>query len=144
MTVTPLNAGSGLPDEFYSSDGLEEVWKNLRHTILTRLVNERDECDMLDTLLMERASYLYAHVRQKESNSEGFSNDRAYKETYQLLIAMLQDLRKVRDRENALDEAKVLLVMQVKTVVEDAVKDLPSEQQQVVLGKIIGMLEDAA
>jgi len=145
MTITSLTTPvPDLPDEFYTAEGLEDTWATLRTDVLARLVAERDNCDMLDTLLMERASYLYAHVRQKEANTEGFSNDRAYKETYQLLVAMLQDLRKQRDRETSLDEAKYAILQQVAGIVKQAVTDLPAEEQQVVLGRVVSLLESAA
>lgn len=133
-----------LPDEFFATTGLDEVWQELRSKILVRLVADREGCDMLDTLLIERASYLYAHVRQKEASSDGFANDRAYKETFQLLVAMLQDLRKVRDRENALEEAKLAILQQVAGIVKEAVSDLAVEEQQVVLGRVVNLLEHAA
>jgi hypothetical protein len=138
MTTT-----SALPKEFFTASGLEPIWQDLRGQILSRLVEEREGCDTLDQLLIERASYLYAHVRQKEASADGFANDRAYKETFQLLVAMLQDLRRVRDREMALEEAKFAILQQVAGIVKDAVADLPVEDQQVVLGRVVSLLEAA-
>jgi hypothetical protein len=135
---------SVLPSEFYDASGLEPTWQALRTQILGRLVSEREGCDTLDSLLIERASYLYAHVRQKEASEGGFANDRAYKETFQLLVAMLQDLRRVRDRELALDEAKYAILQQVAGIVKEAVSDLAVEEQQVVLGRVVSLLEHAA
>ena len=146
MSVTELASANtqNLPDEFYASTGLEPIWLDLRTKIMVRLVADREGCDMLDQLLIERTSYLYAHVRQKEASSDGFANDRAYKETFQLLVAMLQDLRKVRDRESALEEAKFAILQQVAGIVKEAVSDLAVEEQQVVLGRVVSLLEHAA
>lgn len=129
-----------LPECFRDSPGLSEAMKALREAVLGNLKAEAEVPCMLDLLMQERVSYLYAHIRFKEQ-TVGFANDRAYKETTQLLFQMIESLRKKASREQIQGELKGELLKSVVVAVKEAMEFLPTPQRTAVMQNLADLLE---
>jgi hypothetical protein len=86
----------------------------------------RRGANVFDEMLAERATFLYAHIRQRESmagsTGAAFANDRARKETLQLWTQMVEQLQRRWSKEDAIEAAektKALLFSAVNKALMD-------------------------
>lgn len=91
-----------LPGEFKSSTGLYDEVSLLRTQVMERMLSDFElagaEPTTADLLVVERISYIYAHIRGRElktmAGNHGFSNDRTYKEMLALLFTSTEQVSK--------------------------------------------------
>lgn len=143
-----LSGYEGFPeDKFVGTDGLNRKWAGVRTAVLKRLIAERQEnggeLDMLTNMLLERLSYLYARIRQKEELG-AFGNDRTYKSAMNLLAEFMAEVRKYDSRDEMLDLMKADVVDIIVKGVKEAVHDLPQEDQRQVMSKVFTLVSSNA
>lgn len=136
-----------LPQEFDQAPGLEDEYSLLRQQILSRLKDEGAETgtpSTVDLMTMERASYLYSFIRQREAASEdgtGFG-DRHYRDMFQMLIGILDKLKAAatKSEERLSAEIREAVVLEVVDAVRSATSSLPPEFRRVVQEKLVELV----
>ena len=126
-------------DKFFSSEGLNTSWSTVRDQTLKKLLDERPGIDMVDTMLLERLSYLYARIRQKEA-LKAFGSDRNYKAAMNLLAQFMAEVRKSDSRAEMMELMKADVVDIIVKGVKEAVHDLPPEDQKQVMKNVIALV----
>lgn len=133
-------------EKFIAGDGLSSSWVPLRTALLKDLMAEREKMhgkiDTLDLILLERISYLYARIRQKEA-AGAFGNERNYKSAVTLLGNFMAEVRKADNRQELLELIKADAIDVVVKSIKEAVQELPEDSQKQVLGKVLTLVHDA-
>lgn len=131
-------------DKFLGNDGLSGTWAEVRDAVLTKLVAERrGSVDTLTMLSLERLSYLYARIRQKEAMG-AFGNDRNYKSAMMLLSHFMAEVRKADNRAEMVELMKADVVSIVVKGVKDAVHELPAAQQKTIMSNVLTLVSSQA
>lgn len=130
-----------LPQEFAASTPMIDGMALLRAQVLVRLKEESGDGSMLDLLLAERVSYLYAFVRDKEvpgiGMPGGFDHLRNWRESNSMLVQMIDSLRKKRTKDSALDEARAEVIEAMIAAARKAIDFLPPAERQEVLQNMV-------
>lgn len=128
-------------EKFFGSEGLLPEYAELRTYILEKLIAEHPGIDTLDTVLLERVSYIYARIRQREA-AGAFGNERTYKSAATLLATYMGEVRKSDDRQKLLELIRADAVAISVKALKEAVHELPAGQQQQVMAKVIHLVQD--
>lgn len=126
-------------DAFFGSEGLKTEYAEMRADILSRLMAEHPHADTMDTILLERVSYSYARIRQREAAGM-FGSERNYKAALSMLQTFINESRKSENREQLLDLIRADAIDIVVKSLKEAVQDLGEEEQQNVMGKVIQLV----
>lgn len=132
--------------EFLGSQGLNTEWAAVRAGILESLIAEHPNVDTMDKMLLERVSYVYCRIRQKESVG-AFANERNYKSALSQLSSFMAEVRKADNRQELLDLIRADAIDIVVKSLKEAVHELPEPAQQQVMAKVIKLVhsdDDAA
>lgn len=147
------NDRNPLPTDFFAGTGLDETWSLVRTQVLERLRDENSSGEnMLDLIMLERTSHIYAILRQHEAAAISEDDDRfsrmlpatLYKDMMKMLVAMIESLRAQRDKDFVIEEARREVVHAVVTSMKDAIKVLPPSEQKTVMTRVkelVGGLE---
>lgn len=127
-------------EKFFSSEGLTPAWAQVRDKTLKKLLSERQDVDTVDTILLERLSYLYARIRQREAQG-AFANERTYKAAMNLLSQFMSEVRKAESRAEMLELMRADVYDIVVKSVKSAVSDLPDDAQKEVIAKVIHLVD---
>lgn len=117
-----------------NSDGIKPAWQPLRDEILSRLQNERPDCDTVTLMTMERISFIYTKMKQIEASGASVNDQKEFMKMYNELISLLGKLDK--DQEDS-DRAMAETMQMVLGSVKDAVSSLPQEQQNAVMSRML-------
>lgn len=134
-----------LPEEklFASSEGLNESWSKVREATLSKLLAERPNSDTVDRMMLERVSYLYARIRQKEAMG-AFGDDRNYKAAMNLLAQFFAEVRKIDNRAKMMELVMADVVDVVVRGVKESMHDLPPEQQKSIMQNVLTLVHSEA
>ena len=130
-----------LPADFFAGSGLDMTWDLLRTQVLNALREENSAGDnMLDLMLLERTSNLYAQLRQLEGTEgtpvAGVVGPAQYKDLSRLLVTMIESLRSQRDKDFIIEEARAEVMHALMNALKDALVDLPGDEAKKVLAKV--------
>lgn len=131
----------GLVDAFFGTEGLKPEYSELRSSVLNRLLAEHPHVDTMDQILLERVSYSYARIRQREAAGM-FGSERNYKAALSMLTAFMQETRKSENREQLLELIRADAIDVVVKSLKEAVTDLAEDDQQKVLGTVLQLVHD--
>lgn len=129
----------GFVDAFFGSEGLKTEYAAVRTEILNRLMGEHPHADTMDTIMLERVSYSYARIRQREAAGM-FGSERNYKAALSMLQSFIAESRKSENREQLLDLIRADAIDIVVKSLKEAVQDLGEDEQQTVMGKVIQLV----
>lgn len=131
----------GYVDAFFGTEGLKPEYAEVRQSILARLMEEHPHADTLDVILLERVSYSYARIRQREAAGM-FGSERNYKAALSMLQTFITETRKSENREQLLDLIRADAIDIVVKSLKEAVQDLGEEEQQRVMGTVLQLVHD--
>jgi len=142
--TNPYVAKSDLPAAFWAQNfealGIDMHLQVIYSEVTARLREENTDADTLELMLIERVALLYVYIRHKEE-TQAFETSRAYKEMFQLWVAMAADLRKQRMHEENLQVLRDQILTSVQHAVMGAVKTFPPEIKQEVQERLLDELE---
>lgn len=130
-------------DKFFSSDGLNSSWAQVRDNTLAKLLEERggaENVPLLDRIVLERLSYLYARIRQREALGV-YGSEAAYAKAMNLLAQFMAEVRKADNSTQLLELMKADLVDAMVQGAKEAMHDLPADQQRTVMQSIIKVVD---
>lgn len=110
------------PESFIQSDGAQELYR----VISQKLCEENPSRDISATLLIERASALYAHMRDMERTT-GYQNSSDYRQFVQLWNSIVTDLRKQNMVNVDEDVIRQEIVTEISSAIAEAVRGLTPE-----------------
>lgn len=121
-----------LPSEFKSSEGLHESVSLLRTQVLERMLQDFEfagaEPTTADLIVVERLSYVYAHIRSREmltmARNHGFTSDRTYKEMLSLLFGGMEQISKRLSAAGLESEIRAQITDAAVTAVQAAVGEI--------------------
>lgn len=132
------------PDSFWaqSSQVLDDPNFQLIYAeIAKKLRDENPNADTLETIQIERIAFLYTHIRMKETKKL-FANDRAYKETMATWHAMVESLRRYRERRETFEKLRDDLKASLNEAIMAAIPTMPDEHREAFLGDLADRLEE--
>ena len=129
-------------EKFFGSEGLLPEYAELRTYILEKLIAEHPGIDTLDTVLLERVSYIYARIRQREA-AGAFGNERTYKSAATLLATYMGEVRKSDDRQKLLELIRADAVEVVVSSLKEAVGELTPDQQKQVMSNVLKLVHSS-
>lgn len=121
-----------LPSEYKSSEGLHDSVSLLRIQVLERMLQDFEmagaEPTTADMIVVERVSYVYAHIRSREmltmARNHGFSSDRTYKEMLSLLFGATDQISKRLSTSALESEIRSQITEAAVSAVQAAVKEI--------------------
>lgn len=126
-----------LPADFFVGSGLSESWALVFTQVLTRLREENSADNTLDLMLLERTSYVYTALRQKEQESDGnIVLTGPYKDMSKLLVSMLEMLRAQRDKDFIIEEARREVIHALRGALTESLAPLPASERQLVMSRL--------
>ena len=134
----------GLPAEFWEQPAgviAQDALKLVYAEVVRRLREDLREYGVPSTIqymLAERTAALYIHIRQKEADPEGFSNDRAYKETMQLWVQMASQLGKPTGKGDVdPEQIRNTVLKEVAKAINVVTRDMPADLGRTVRSQLI-------
>lgn len=127
-----------LPEDklFASSEGLNASWSQVREATMAQLLAERPNSDTVDKMMLERVSYLYARIRQKEAMG-AFGDDKNYKAAMNLLAQFFAEVRKIDNRAHMMELMQADMVDVFVRGVKESMHDLPPDQQKSLMQSVL-------
>lgn len=129
-----------LIDEFFGSEGLKPEFAKIRQNVLARLMAEHPRADTIDQMLLERVSYAYARIRQREAAGM-FGSERNYKAASTMLATFMAEVRKGQDREEMLGMMQADIFNVVVGTIHEAVQGLSPVDQRTVVSKVVSLVQ---
>lgn len=124
--VTNLIKQNQLPEGFWSLGQLDgqEGLKDIHALLTMRMQSEAPDADILELMMMERVAFLYVYMRAKEASNSAEVTEmtKAYKDMMTLWIAMAADLRKIRMRQEEMQNLRMSIVTEVGRALKEAMK----------------------
>lgn len=140
MTDLPTSFWA-LPDGAVPNESLQLIYAELVKNLLKEFA-EVPGFGVLEQMCIERACFLYVHIRGKEGAS-GFANDRAYKETLQLWTQMVQDLRKLKNLAVDVDALRDKILTNVGATIQNVLSSMHPDVADGLRQKFSSAFEEA-
>jgi len=130
-----------LPADFYASAGLDETWALVRAQVLAALEEENSSGDnMLDKMMLERTSMMYAFLRQLEATDgapvANLVGPAQYKDFSRMLVQMIESLRAQRDKDFIIEEARAEVMHAMINALKESLASLPAGQAKEIMSHV--------
>lgn len=130
-----------LPEGAVPDESLQLIYASLYKGLLDEF-SDVPGFGVLEQMSIERACFLYVHIRGKEMTN-GFANDRAYKETLQLWTQMVVDLRKLKGAAVESDRIKDAILTTVDDTIQTVLNSMHPDVADGLRNKFADAFQEA-
>ena len=125
-----------LPTTFISDPGARRIYKEMYQ----RLLEENPDRDTAELLILERASALYAYMRELEA-TVGYRNTSDYRQLSALWTSIVQDLRKTRHANLTEEQVRLQVSQEYIEIINKAISGLEPDVANSVRRRVANLLE---